>query len=210
MESVVKLTIFAKSDTNISKLLTCVPNLMDLTIVGGYLTGQTGILQNSDSHAMSLINTRVDKHALEPLLKKFASPSMKNLAIIRTERRGYNEHFEILSKLFLTRLNQDSNIENLIFTLNQDGNPLLDHLNKLTKLKSIIIYFSAQESIVNIFELITELLKRKDIEITMCESYDYYKYNNTFGYARTVSERVRRLKELFLTTQIKAEIQREK
>lgn len=193
----------------IQELIQCVPKIEQFTLTGGQLTIFTiALLEQLPLDTINLINVQLDDKMIETTLNLLLKPTIKKLKVVLTKENMYNLNFKLFLNFLLSRVGPNSNIEDLTFTLNQESEASQNLLNlwSTAQLKKVTIYFTSQESISKLFELINILLSKPGLDITFVEYYDYTKHNLNTEYVGVVTERSKHALTILNAAELSAKI----
>lgn len=191
----------------IQDLLQCTPQLQKFTLIGGTVTQYTTtLLTQFDLSAISLTNIQLDEQGVEPTMNLIVKPNVVSLKIILTNHKKYNAGFNRVANLFLAQIDPTSALESLTFTLNQNYRQKISNILHLAHLKNLRIYFTAQNSIARLFELINLFLAKPNLDITFIEYYDYPSCPIGPEYVRAVLDRSRQARAIIEAAELSAKV----
>lgn len=181
----------------IQELIQCSPKVEYFYLTGGQLTTHSiALLHKLPLRTISLTNVQMDLRMSEAALGLLLKTTIKRLKIVAINQKIYNGNFKALSEALLSYIGPNSSIEDLTFTLNQGTYYDVANLRHSPKLKKITIYFTSQESTLNLFESMRVLLTKIGLELQIIEYYDYDKHTLNEEYVRTVRERSQQVKNV--------------
>lgn len=129
------------------------------------------LLEHLKLETISLLNITIEEGTLETFIQLLLAPNIKNLKLVLTDRIRLNPNFQIAANSALARLTEESMVENLMFTLEQDLNSdqQLITLIRPKQLKQLVIYYSAQYSLFRLYDLLSILRSRPSLQLTFIE-----------------------------------------
>lgn len=192
---------------SIQNILKSAPHIEDFSLEGGFITMHTlGFLKRLKLHSIKLSNIKTNQKMTDAIMHLILGPRIKRLGIFQTRPKQSNMNFGQVTQSLLSRLTKDVKIESLAITLYQGAEKCQNNLGDLRYLKNISIYFTVQDPISSLEEIINILSERRHVQLTCIEYYDNDRHSQDPEYGRTVMERSKQAHKILHTTDTDARI----